>query len=55
MGPLRSRCQDKIGHARDLLEETPVKNKGRGTEGRDTLQTMKVLTFMKGEKEGRFG
>lgn len=32
-GPLRSRCQDRIRHARDLLEELPVRKSGEGAGG----------------------
>lgn len=30
LGPLRSRCQTRIRHAKVFLREEPVKNKGRG-------------------------
>lgn len=56
LGPLRRGCQDKIGHARDLLGKTPVKNKGeRDKRQGDPSDYDKVLTSMKGEKEGRIG
>lgn len=37
--PLGSSCEEKIRHARDLLEQTPVRVKGEGSrEGRESLR-----------------
>ena len=57
LGPLRSRYQNQRGCARDLLEKTSVRNRGKGPgKSRETLQTMtKIWHLWKEKREEHWG